>query len=97
MIRAQVKEQLEQLLLYRLECKRVRKLKPLGESIRLNEDLYLDSVMILQLMVYIEEDMKLFVPEDEVDPSVFGTIGSLLDFMMKLESLDLNRAGDLGR
>ncbi|MEV5026218.1 acyl carrier protein [Paenibacillus sp. LPE1-1-1.1] len=97
MIRAEAKEQLEQLLINRLASEAAGKLRPLEENVRLNEDLYLDSVMILQLIVYIEEDMRLFVPEDEVDPGVFDTVGSLLDFMMQLESLDLNVAGDLGR
>ncbi|CAM4482856.1 acyl carrier protein [Paenibacillus endophyticus] len=97
MLRTEVKQKLEQLLIYRLESETVRKLQPLEESIRLNEDLYLDSVMILQMIVFIEEDMRLFVPEDEVDPSIFGTVGSLLDFIIKLEPLDLNVAGDLGR
>ena len=38
----------------------------LEETMRLNQDLYIDSVMMLQLIVYIEMDVKLCVPEDEV-------------------------------
>ncbi|MEC2535098.1 petrobactin biosynthesis protein AsbD, partial [Bacillus cereus] len=49
--------------------------------------LYIDSVMMLQLIVYIEMDVKLCVPEDEVDPKAFLTVGSLLDFMEELEPL----------
>lgn len=97
MNREKLKEKLEHLLVYRLESERARALRPLAESTRLNEDLYLDSVMVLQLIVYIEEDLKLLVPEDEVDRDVFGSVGSLLDFMMKLESLELNVAGDRGK
>lgn len=97
MIRENVQVQLEYLLIERLEVEAVRKLQPLKESCRLNEDLYLDSVMILQLIVYIEEDMRLFVPEDEIDPNVFGTVGSLLDFIMQLETIDLKVAGDFGK
>ena len=43
----------------------------LEETMRLNQDLYIDSVMMLQLIVYIEMDVKLCVPEDEVDPKAF--------------------------
>ena len=34
----------------------------LEETMRLNQDLYIDSVMMLQLIVYIEMDVKLCVP-----------------------------------
>ncbi|MDF2670571.1 MAG: phosphopantetheine attachment site family protein [Paenibacillus sp.] len=48
---------------------------------RLNEDLRIDSVMIVQLIVYIETELHLSVPDNEVDPRAFSTIGTLLDFM----------------
>ncbi|MEC2480111.1 petrobactin biosynthesis protein AsbD, partial [Bacillus cereus] len=62
----------------------------LEETIRLNQDLYIDSVMMLQLIVYIEMDIKLCVPEDEVDPKAFLTVGSLLDFMEELQEVNVN-------
>ncbi|WP_281890737.1 phosphopantetheine-binding protein [Paenibacillus sp. YYML68] len=54
---------------------------PLTEELRLNEDLGLDSVMLLQLLVWIEVEIGLPIPEEEVDPRMFSTVGSLLDFM----------------
>ncbi|MUG72710.1 petrobactin biosynthesis protein AsbD [Paenibacillus validus] len=59
-------------------------LSPLEETHRLNEDLHVDSVMMLQLLVWIEEEFGLRIPEEEVDPRVFHTVGSLLDFMERL-------------
>ena len=56
-------------------------LPPLEETHRLNEDLRIDSLMMLQLLVWIEAEFGLRIPEEEVDPRVFGTVGSLLDFM----------------
>ncbi|MOA59706.1 acyl carrier protein [compost metagenome] len=54
---------------------------------RLNEDLRIDSIMIVQLIVYIELEMKLSVPDEMIDPRAFSTIGSLLEFMQGLEPL----------
>ncbi|WP_161601540.1 phosphopantetheine-binding protein [Paenibacillus luteus] len=59
----------------------------LNETERLNEDLNLDSIMILQLAVYIEEYFEVSFPEEDVDPSVFATVGSLTDFVVALQKL----------
>ncbi|KRF07124.1 acyl carrier protein [Paenibacillus sp. Soil766] len=56
----------------------------LEESHRLNEDLRIDSVMMMQLLVWIEVEFGLGIPEEEVDPRVFHTVGTLLDFMDRL-------------
>lgn len=56
----------------------------LEEPHRLNEDLRIDSVMMIQLLVWIEVEFGLCIPEEEVDPRVFHTVGSLLDFMESL-------------
>lgn len=56
----------------------------LEEAHRLNEDLRIDSVMMMQLLVWIEMEFGLLIPEDEVDPRVFQTVGTLLDFMEQL-------------
>lgn len=57
----------------------------LNETDRLNEDLNLDSIMILQLAVYIEEHFEVVFPEEDVDPGVFATVGSLTDFVASLQ------------
>lgn len=54
---------------------------------RLNEDLNLDSIMVLQLAVYIEEAFEVSIPEEEVDPAVFATVGSLTGFIVRLQGV----------
>ncbi|WP_144611036.1 petrobactin biosynthesis protein AsbD [Bacillus cereus] len=77
-----LKNEVLKIMTEKMELKNVTHLE---ETMRLNQDLYIDSVMMLQLIVYIEMDVKLFVPEDEVDPKAFLTVGSLLDFMEELQ------------
>ncbi|MWC29949.1 phosphopantetheine-binding protein [Paenibacillus sp. MMS18-CY102] len=60
----------------------------LEESLRLNEDLRIDSIMMLQLIVLLERELGLRVPEQEVDARAFATVGSLLDFIARLEPMD---------
>lgn len=74
-------------MIEKMELKNVTYLE---DTMRLNQDLYIDSVMMLQLIVYIEMDLQLYVPEDELDPKAFSTIGSLLDFMEELQPLQMD-------
>lgn len=74
-------EQLKQLESIMKEKLKVEGLHVLQESMRLLDDLAIDSIMLLQLIVYIEEDMNLVVPAEEINPSVFKTVGSLLNFI----------------
>lgn len=57
----------------------------LQESDRLYEDLNIDSIMVLQLVVYVEEVFEVSVPEEDVDPSVFQTLGALVTFIEDLQ------------
>lgn len=56
-----------------------------SENLRTWEDLGVDSIMAMQLIVYIEEDFSIEVPEDEIAENVFDTVGSLADFIEKLQ------------
>lgn len=87
MRREALKNAVLKIMIEKMELKNV---KHLEETMRLNQDLYIDSVMMLQLIVYIEMDVKLCVPEDEVDPKAFLTVGSLLDFMEELQEVNVN-------
>ncbi|EOP99779.1 acyl carrier protein [Bacillus thuringiensis serovar pirenaica] len=87
MRREALKNAVLKIMIEKMELKNVTHLE---ETMRLNQDLYIDSVMMLQLIVYIEMDVKLCVPEDEVDPKVFLTVGSLLDFMEELQEVNVN-------
>ena len=73
MSREMLKEAVLSIMREKMELKNVTHLE---ETMRLNQDLYIDSVMMLQLIVYIEMDLKLCVPEDEIDPKAFLTAGS---------------------
>ncbi|TVX92748.1 phosphopantetheine-binding protein [Paenibacillus agilis] len=75
-------EQLQQLMVDKLKLQDVPELSP---TMHLHDDLGIDSVMLLQLIVHIEEDLSLIVPEDELDPSIFVTVQSLIEFMNTLE------------
>ncbi|MEY8346991.1 petrobactin biosynthesis protein AsbD [Bacillus cereus] len=87
MNRKMLKAALLKIMIEKMELKNVTYLE---DTMRLNQDLYIDSVMMLQLIVYIEMDLQLYVPEDEVDPKAFSTIGSLLDFMEDLQPLQVD-------
>ena len=56
----------------------------LEDGHRLSEDLGVDSIMLMQLIVWIELEMRLDIPEHEVNPKAYVTIGALLDFMLTL-------------
>ena len=87
MNRNMLKAALLKIMIEKMELKNVTYL---SDTMRLNQDLYIDSVMMLQLIVYIEMDLELYVPEDEVDPKAFSSIGSLLDFMEELQPLPVD-------
>jgi acyl carrier protein len=77
----QTVSQLRQLMSEQLELTLPDVIK---EEDRLYEDLNVDSIMVLQLVVCIEEAFNLTVPEEEMDPAVFQTVGSLVDFIHAL-------------
>ncbi|PFA18602.1 MULTISPECIES: petrobactin biosynthesis protein AsbD [Bacillus cereus group] len=87
MNRKMLKAAVLKIMIEKMELKNVTYLE---DTMRLNQDLYIDSVMMLQLIVYIEMDLQLYVPEDELDPKAFSTIGSLLDFMEELQPLQMD-------
>lgn len=58
----------------------------LQETDRLYEDLGIDSIMVLQLVVYVEEVFGISVPEEDMDPRVFETVGALITFIQELQA-----------
>lgn len=54
-----------------------------SEDARLNEQLCLDSVLVLQLLVHLELDHGLVLPEEAVLQKQLGTVGSLADFLLQ--------------
>lgn len=57
----------------------------LRETDRLYDDLNIDSIMMLQLIVYVEEVFQVSIPDEEIDLNVFSTAGSLADFIESLQ------------
>ena len=51
------------------------------EGARLNEDLYMDSVMILELILHLELSLGFKIPDETLVPKDFQTVGSLVSFL----------------
>ncbi|MEC2076198.1 petrobactin biosynthesis protein AsbD [Metabacillus fastidiosus] len=51
------------------------------EEARLNEDLYMDSIMVLQLILHLELDLGFKIPDEMLIPKEFRTVGSLASFL----------------
>ncbi|MBM6618936.1 petrobactin biosynthesis protein AsbD [Bacillus suaedaesalsae] len=58
-----------------------------SEQARLNQDLYLDSVMILQLILLLELKLGVTIPDHTLNPKDFETVASLIDFIKDRRSL----------
>ncbi|ADI06235.1 phosphopantetheine-binding protein [Streptomyces bingchenggensis BCW-1] len=56
---------------------------PVDEGKRLFEDLGLDSTSIVELMIDLEDNAGVVVDTDAIEPDVFETVGSLVDFLMR--------------
>ncbi len=82
--RNEILGQLRKLIADNLELQVPEKL---SEQDRLYADLNIDSIMVLQLMVYIEEVFDIAVPEEDVDPSIFQTLGALISFIQELQEM----------
>ncbi|MGH1542260.1 MAG: DUF6005 family protein [Arenicella sp.] len=54
-----------------------------SETARLNEDLYLDSVLVMQLLVSLELELGLAVPDNALNQKDFATVGDLADFIIR--------------
>ena len=59
-----------------------------SETARLNEDLYLDSVLILELILNLETDFGFDIPDDALTKDDFDTVASLAEFLNKRVSGD---------
>src|SRR5690606_16838916 len=53
---------------------------------RLNEDLYLDSVMVLQLLLHLELDHGFVIPDDALAKEDFETVDTLANLLARLDN-----------
>lgn len=59
-----------------------QKLDKFSESARLNEDLYLDSVLLMQLLLHLELSLGVEIPDTVLSKEDFATVSSLADFLI---------------
>ena len=57
-------------------------LSEFSKSARLNEDLYLDSVLIMQLLVNLELELGIDIPDSALSHEDFETVSSFADFLL---------------
>ena len=55
----------------------------LSDNLSLDNDLGIDSIMLLQLIVDIEDEFSISISDDELDTEIIGTFGGLLDLINK--------------
>ncbi|AJK87786.1 petrobactin biosynthesis protein AsbD [Lysinibacillus fusiformis] len=63
-------------------------LSSFNEDARLNEDLYMDSIMVLQLILHIEMDLGIAIPDEVLVPKDFKTVGTLVNFLEKQQKVE---------
>ncbi|MGE7988146.1 petrobactin biosynthesis protein AsbD [Lysinibacillus fusiformis] len=63
-------------------------LSSFNEDARLNEDLYMDSIMVLQLILHIELDLGISIPDEVLVPKDFKTVGTLANFLEKQQKVE---------
>ncbi len=87
MKREEMIEKIYNILKHKLELPAI---SAFHEDARLNEDLYLDSVMILELVLHLELDFGINVPDEMLIPKDFRTVGTLVEFIQR------QQCGELG-
>ncbi|GAA3955864.1 phosphopantetheine-binding protein [Allohahella marinimesophila] len=55
------------------------------DNARLNEDLCLDSLLTLHLILLLELDLGVEIPDDQLTQADFDTVGSLARFLSGLQ------------
>lgn len=80
--RAQIAGKLRSILSENLELEVPETLE---ESLLLYEDLNVDSIMMLQLVVYLEETFGVTLPEEEISPDTFKTVGLVISYIEALQ------------
>jgi aryl carrier protein AsbD len=85
MNRNEILEKIKEIIKQYLE---VQITEDITEEHLLFDDLSIDSIMVLQLIVYIEEEFNLSFPDEGVSPEVFLTMGSIISFIDQLQSAE---------
>jgi acyl carrier protein len=62
------------------------------DDAKLNQELYLDSVLLLQLFLHLELDFGLKIEEEALMQTQFETVGALADYLLGFITLNVPRA-----
>ena len=57
---------------------------------RLNEDLYIDSVLLMQLLISLELSLGINIPDSAFTQADFVTVNSLADFLFQQQETTEN-------
>ena len=57
----------------------------LDESINLSDDLGLNSILLVQLVVHLENEFNIAIPEEIITKDNFVTIKNLIDLIIKMQ------------
>lgn len=71
---------ISQVLQEELQCQYLHRF---STSARLNEDLYLDSVLLMQLLLHLELSLAIPVPDSALKQEDFATVDSLASFLLQ--------------
>lgn len=82
MSREDVIEDIRQVLVNSMQLPHVANFHP---AARLNQDLYLDSVLFLQLLLSLELEKGYYIPDEALSGEAFETVATLADLLLKLQ------------
>jgi acyl carrier protein len=75
-------EDIRQIMLHSMQLPHVDNFHP---SARLNQDLYLDSVLFLQLLLSLELEKGYSIPDEALSGEAFESVASLADLLLSLQ------------
>jgi acyl carrier protein len=68
----------------------------LSETTHLNRELWLDSVMVLELLLHLELKLGLVIPEHAPSEESFATVGGLASFLLGIEAGKREKSAEIG-
>lgn len=73
---------IEHVLAHDMDCKHMQKFSPRA---RLNEDLYIDSVLLMQLLIHLELNHDIEIPESAISQEDVNTVENLAHFILSYQ------------
>ncbi|BCO19123.1 hypothetical protein KUC3_19800 [Alteromonas sp. KC3] len=82
---------IKHILINDIEC---QYMSVFSKDARLNEDLYIDSVILMQVLIHLELSHDIDVPESAISQEDVQTVGSLARFLINQQQVDNASAED---